>query len=58
MNWYKQLSINQKIFIKENCKKITGLSFSDLGFLFSYKERIDIIYNKLILEGIIKPCIL
>ena len=51
MKWYKTLSINQKINLKEFCPIILGIKFEDLGFMFSFKERINIIYNKLQNEG-------
>lgn len=53
MNWYNTLDINRKITLKEMSILIIGISFADLSFLFNYKERIEIIHDKLIFEGII-----
>jgi hypothetical protein len=51
MEWYKTLNIHQKINLKELCKVIIGIDFSKLLLLFSFQEGINIIYNKLKLEG-------
>ena len=53
MNWYKTLSINQRLSLKELCPTIVGCTWEDLGLLFTIKERIEILYNKLKLEGIL-----
>ena len=51
MNWYKSLNIDQKIMLKELCYDITGIDFRELGLMFSFRERIEILYNKLVKEG-------
>ena len=51
MNWYKKLDIHTKINAKECFKLLCGADFSALSCLFSYKERIEIMYDKLKLEG-------
>jgi len=51
MKWYKTLSVFQKIDLKDYCKIITGISFDKLSYFFTFKEKINIIYNKLKLEG-------
>jgi hypothetical protein len=51
MEWYKTLNIHQKIYLKALCVDIIGFEFSDLDFMFSFCERINILYNKLKLEG-------
>ena len=51
MEWYKTLNIHQKINLKGMSKLIIGVDFSDLAFMFSFRERIEILYNKLKLEG-------
>ena len=53
LKWYKKLSIHQRINLKEICPLIIGVGFSDLDFIFSMRKRIDIIYSKLAMEGII-----
>lgn len=51
MKWYLSLSINQKINAKECFALLTGIKFEDLSFMFSFSERIDIMYDKLKMEG-------
>jgi hypothetical protein len=51
MEWYKTLNIHQKINLKAMSELIIGVEFSKLAFLFSFREIIDIVYNKLRLEG-------
>jgi len=55
MNWYKTLDIHTKINAKGFIfELLTGLKFEDMSILFSFEERIDIMENKLRIEGIIK----
>lgn len=52
MEWYKKLTLHQKINIKgELMGLLCGIEFEQLSFMFSFKERMDIIYNKLQKEG-------
>lgn len=51
MDWYKTLTIDQKINLKILCKNICGASFTDLNYFFSLKDKINLIYGKLRLEG-------
>jgi hypothetical protein len=51
MNWYKKLNIFQKIIFKEMFVDLIGIKFSDMSFMFSFKEKIEIGYNKLKIEG-------
>lgn len=51
MEWYKTLTIWQKINLKECSDLIVGMSFTDMGLFFSFKERIDMLYDKLQKEG-------
>jgi len=51
MGWYKRLTIEQKINLKDCCKMITGMTWHEMSVLFSYTERINILYNKLKMEG-------
>ena len=53
MEWFKSLNVNTRINMKDIFILLTGVNFSDLNFLLSYRERIDIMYNKLISEGIL-----
>ena len=53
LQWYKSLSLEQKFGLKESSAIICGIKWEDFTLLFSGSERIEILYNKLILEGII-----
>ena len=53
INWYKSLNINQKIGLKEVADSICGMKWEDFNILFTPRERIDILYTKLKMEGII-----
>jgi len=53
VNWYKSLSFNQKMALKELSPLICGMKWEDFNILFSPRERIEILHNKLILEGFI-----
>ena len=53
LQWYKSLSLEQKFGLKEASAIICGIKWEDFTLLFSGSERIEILYNKLILEGII-----
>jgi hypothetical protein len=53
MEWYKTLDINTRINCKEMFQYACGVKFEDLGFMFSFKERIQILHNKLLMEDII-----
>lgn len=50
-NWYKSLSLEQRMGLKEVCVLICGIKWEDFNVLFSPRERIDILYHKLELEG-------
>ncbi len=54
LQWYKSLTLEQKFGLKEASALICGMKWEDFTILFSGKQRIEILYNKLILEGIIK----
>ena len=41
MDWYKSLTIFQKINFKNSYHLFMGVGFSDLDFMFSFKERIQ-----------------
>jgi hypothetical protein len=51
MKWYKQLSIHQRIGLKECSRVIVGVPFESLTGIFSFKEAISILKDKLITEG-------
>lgn len=53
MKWYRNLSINQKINVKSCFELACGIKFESLGFMFSFSERIEMLYKKLLMEKII-----
>ena len=53
MEWYKTLNIHQRINIKECFNLICGIEWDALNFMFSLKEKIEILENKLRKEEII-----
>lgn len=53
MDWYKSLDIHTRINMKECFDLLLGVSFTELGMLFSLRERLNIFYNKAKMEGII-----
>jgi len=53
IEWYKSLDVNMRINVKDVFILLTGIDFSQLNFLFSYKEKIEIMHQKLIREAII-----
>ena len=53
MEWYKSLSVDQRINLKELCPIICGMDFQWLGVLFTLDERIALLHRKLQIEGIL-----
>lgn len=51
MKWYKTLNKNQKLGIREAFELSTGQRLSEMVRLFSFSECMDILYNKLKIEG-------
>jgi hypothetical protein len=51
MKWYLTLDIHSKINAKECFEFCCGVKFSDLSYLFSFEERINILHSKLKLDG-------
>lgn len=51
MNWYKTLTITQKLSLKELSESLCGMKWEDFLILFTPRERIEILYQKLKLEG-------
>ncbi len=47
MTWWKTLQINKKIAIKEHAALICGIEWRDMLRLFSQKEIIVFLYEKL-----------
>lgn len=51
VSWYKSLTSNQKIALKEISELICGMRWEDFNLLFTPRERIEILHNKLMMEG-------
>jgi hypothetical protein len=51
VSWYKSLSLNQKMALKEVSALICGMKWEDFNILFSPRERLEILHNKLMIEG-------
>lgn len=50
--WWKKLTIHQKIQMKDCFIFLCGVDFSKLSPLFTYRDKLKIMYNKLIIEKI------
>lgn len=51
MNWYKKLNILQRINLKELSIDICGVHYHDLISLFGMRDTIDLLKQKLEMEG-------
>lgn len=51
MGWYKALTINQRINVKECFELLCGVKWEQLSYIFTMRERIELMYNKLLAEG-------
>lgn len=51
MKWYKTLTVQQKINAKECFILLCGVSWSDIGIILNMRERLNIMEEKLKLEG-------
>ena len=51
IEWYKTLSLEQKLGLKECTHLLTGMKWENYTILFSPRQRIEILYNKLKLGG-------
>ena len=51
VSWYKSLSLNQKMALKEVSALICGMKWEDFNILFSPRERLEILHNKLMFDG-------
>lgn len=51
MEWYKRLTINQRINAKECFELLCGVGFQEIGSILSLRERIDLMFEKLKIEG-------
>lgn len=51
MNWYRNLTIEQRISLKELSADICGIEYKWLIRLFGMRQTIELLHNKLKLEG-------
>jgi len=51
MEYYKTLTVNQRIQFKDCFILLCGVDFQKVGRILSLRQRIDIMYEKLKLEG-------
>jgi hypothetical protein len=47
VSWYKSLSINQKMALKEVSALICGMNWEDFNILFSPRERLEILHKQI-----------
>lgn len=50
LQWYRSLTPIQKMWLKQNTELICGIAWSRFGALFTPRERINIIYEKINIE--------
>jgi len=53
MDWYKTLNIHQKINAKTCFELACGVKWEQMSFMFNFRERVEILHQKLKLEGIL-----
>lgn len=51
MEWYKTLNVHSRINLKDLSKDIGGIPYDVLVKLFGFKHTIEMLHNKLKLEG-------
>ena len=54
MEWYLTLSIHERINAKSVFVLLIGVEFGQLSFLLSFREQMDVMYDKLKIEGLIE----
>ena len=54
LKWYKSLPLNNRINIKDAFVLLCGIDFQSISFLFTLRQRIELIYGKLVQEKIIE----
>lgn len=47
LDWYRTLNKEQKIFLRKECATICGVTFADLIKIFTFKEVIQLVFDKL-----------
>ena len=51
LKWYKSLDLHQRIGLKEVFIDLCGVEWSKLAFIIPLRMRIEVLHNKLKLEG-------
>lgn len=51
LEWYKKMDLHQRINLKEIFILLCGVEWSKISFIIPLRQRIDIAYNKLKIEG-------
>lgn len=51
LEWYKSLSLSQRLGLKECSHLICGMKWEDFTILFSPRQRIEMLHQKLKMEG-------
>ncbi len=54
LKWWNELYEEQRIMLKEEFSDILGIDYFTLRIMFSEDEMITILYQKLIIEGILE----
>lgn len=55
IDWWTQLNATQRIEIKGLVVDFTGIKWSDYLVMFTPRERLNLIYDKLLYMGILIP---
>lgn len=54
LNWYQCLTADQKIYLKgEAFERVCGLSWDVLSYFFTIRERIELVYRKLVSRSMV-----
>ena len=51
MNWYKTLTVEQRINLKDLSELICGVKYNTLILLFGMRQTIELLHEKLKIEG-------
>ena len=51
MKWYKSLPKENKVNVRNAFELATGISLNNALKVFTFSQTMDILYNKLILDG-------
>lgn len=48
LNWWRGITVMQRITLKELFPLICGVGWQEVGFIIDLRTRIDLLYNKLL----------